>query len=201
MLKRELYKPFDHQVLEEDESVVRALHAQAGLLVHVRAQAQQGARASLRRRELGELFSAIYQGLGYEGDERRTKVERLLRFSAERLVLLIHDVQGEYSFGVRSLQEFFAAEALMEGDMAVVAARLKRGAAHVALEQCGGLRGQPARPRDHTEWADDRRSGSRPNVAQRSTAAREASRHGAVCSAPISRSRCCARSNPTRARG
>lgn len=124
VLKRELQKPFDHQVLEEDESVVRALHAQAGLLMHVRAQAQQGARASLRRRELGELLSAIYQGLGYEGDERRTKVERLLRFSAERLVLLIHDVQGEYSFGVRSLQEFFAAEALMEGDVAVVAARL-----------------------------------------------------------------------------
>ena len=124
VLRRELRKPIEHKVTDEDGGLLRTLHAQAGLLLHVRAQAQQGARASLRRRELSELLFAIYGGLGYENDERRTKVERLLRFAAERLVLLIHDVQGEYSFGVRSLQEFFAAEALMEGDASVVAVRL-----------------------------------------------------------------------------
>lgn len=124
VLRRELRKPIDHKVTDEDEDLLRTLHAQAGLLLHVRAQAQHGARASLRRRELSELLVAIYGDLGYEGDERREKVARLLRFAAERLVLLIHDVQGEYSFGVRSLQEFFAAEALMDGDADVLAGRL-----------------------------------------------------------------------------
>ncbi|MFO0646320.1 MAG: AAA family ATPase [Polyangiales bacterium] len=124
VLRRELNKPIEYGVTDEDESILRTLHAQAGILLHTRSQEQPGARASLRRKELREILSAIYESMGYGGDERRAKVERILRFAAERLVLLIHDVEGEYAFGVRSLQEFFAAEALVEGDVTVAAARI-----------------------------------------------------------------------------
>lgn len=124
VLQRELSKRVDQQIADDDRPVLRALHAQAGLLLHVRAQTQQGARASLRRRELATLLRSLYEAQGFQGDELRARVERLLRFAAERLVLLIHDAEGEYAFGVRSLQEYFAAEALRDGEELHVAARL-----------------------------------------------------------------------------
>jgi energy-coupling factor transporter ATP-binding protein EcfA2 len=124
ILRRELGKPFDHGIQDVDEGVLRALHAQAGLALQVRSQAQNGARSSLRRRELRAMLTAIYTGLGARGDDVRAHVDRIMRFAAERLVLLLHASEGEYEFGVRSLQEFFAAQALNEAEPAVVRARL-----------------------------------------------------------------------------
>ena len=126
ILKRELGKPFDHGIQDVEEPVIRALHARAGLALQVRSQAQSGARSSLRRRELRAMLTAIYTELGNRGDDVQGNVDRIMRFAAERLVLLLHAAEGEYEFGVRSLQEFFAAEALGEAgaEAAVVRARL-----------------------------------------------------------------------------
>ncbi|MEO7595489.1 MAG: hypothetical protein ABI134_30005, partial [Byssovorax sp.] len=49
----------------------------------------------------------------------------MMRFATERLVLLLHERSGEYSFGIRSLQEFFAADALLRGERAQVRKRLE----------------------------------------------------------------------------
>lgn len=125
ILRRELGKPFDHGIQDVDEGVLRALHARAGLALQVRSQAQTGARSSLRRRELRAMLTAIYTELGVRGDDVRAQVDRIMRFAAERLVLLLHASEGEYEFGVRSLQEFFAAQALVEAEPAVVRARLE----------------------------------------------------------------------------
>lgn len=124
ILKRELGKPFDHGIQDEDEGVLRTLHARAGFALHVRSQAQSGARSSLRRRELRALIAAIYNENDFRPDDVRAHVERIMRFAAERLVLLLHAAEGEYEFGVRSLQEFFAAQAMLDGDDDAVRARL-----------------------------------------------------------------------------
>jgi energy-coupling factor transporter ATP-binding protein EcfA2 len=124
ILKRELGKPFDHGIQEVDKGVLQALHARAGITLQVRSQAQTGARSTLRRRELREMLTAIYVELGLREDGLREQVARIMRFAAERLVLLLHASEGEYEFGVRSLQEFFAAQALVEGEPTVVRARL-----------------------------------------------------------------------------
>ncbi|WP_437973045.1 AAA family ATPase [Sorangium sp. So ce295] len=124
IFRRELDKPFEHGIQDVDEPILRALHAQAGLALQVRSQAQSGARSSLRRRELRAMLTAIYTELGNHGDDVRTHVERIMRFAADRLVLLLHSAEGEYEFGVRSLQEFFAAEALGDAATATVRARL-----------------------------------------------------------------------------
>ncbi len=112
ILKRERGKSFEHGIQEADEGVLRMLHERAGLALHVRSQEQQGARSALRRRELRAILTQIYAELGVSGEEVRANVDRLMRFAAERLVLLLHAAEGDYTFGVRSLQEFFAAEAL-----------------------------------------------------------------------------------------
>jgi hypothetical protein len=124
ILRRELGKPVDHGIRDEDQGVIRALHAQAGLALHVRSQAQTGARSSLRRREIRSMLTSIHTELGMREDDARASVDRIMRFAAERLVLLLHAAEGEYEFGVRSLQEFFAAHALGEGPDRVVRTRL-----------------------------------------------------------------------------
>lgn len=113
VVERERKKRIEHGMDRQDEELLRDLHERAGLLLHTRAQAQSEARASLRRKELRALLETLYAGQGYKGEELQVRVDRVLRFAAERLVLLIHDVEGEFSFGVRSLQEFFAADALV----------------------------------------------------------------------------------------
>lgn len=125
IFRRELGKPYEHGIQQEDQNVLLTLHERAGATLHVRSQAQMGARSSLRRRELREMLIAIYAELGREGDAGHAEVERMMRFATERLVLLLHASEGEYEFGVRSLQEFFAARALMDGERPVVRGRLE----------------------------------------------------------------------------
>jgi hypothetical protein len=125
ILKRELGKPFEHGIQEVDKSVLQDLHTRAGLTLQVRSQAQSGARSSLRQRELRKMLTAIYTELGERDERLREKVDRMMSFAKERLVLLLHAAEGEYEFGVRSLQEFFAARALLEGETEVVRARLE----------------------------------------------------------------------------
>lgn len=124
IFERELGKPFEHGIQRSDEGIILALHTRAGLALHVRSQEQTGARPSLRRRDLRALLVTLYEELGVSAGDVRERVDRIMRFAADRLVLLLHASEGEYEFGVRSLQEYFAALGLMEGETAVVHERL-----------------------------------------------------------------------------
>lgn len=124
IFKRELSKPGQHNFRAEDGATLRELHARAGLVLHVRAQSQAGTRPALLRRELREELAAIFREKGHAEEDVVENAERMMRFATERLVLLLHASTGEYSFGIRSLQEFFAAEALLRGGPAHVRRRL-----------------------------------------------------------------------------
>lgn len=126
IFRRELGKDFEHGIQENEKNLILALHVRAGLVLHVRAQAQTDVRATLRRRELRDILAAIYAELGYQQRGIPAAVERITRFAADRLVLLLHSVEGAYEFGIRSLQEYFAALALMRGKPEVVLERLAR---------------------------------------------------------------------------
>ncbi len=122
---RELGKTFEQGIQDEERAILRQLHARAGLTLHVRAQEDAGVDPSLRRRNLREMLTCVYKDQGYQGDELHTRVERMMRFATDRLVLLLHSSEGEYTFGVRSLQEYFAADALLEGETADVRKRIE----------------------------------------------------------------------------
>ena len=125
IFKRELGKPFEHGIQSEDKPLLRALHAHAGLVLHSRSQEQAGARPTLSPRELRGMLAGIFEAQGYRGDELQAKTDRMMRFASERLVLILRMTDGGYSFGIRSLQEFFAAQSLVEGDRAEVRQRLE----------------------------------------------------------------------------
>ena len=124
IFQRELGKPGGQGFREEDRRNLRDLHARAGLVLHVRAQDQAGTRPVLSRRALREELTAIFRERGYAEEDVTENTERMMRFATERLVLLLHERSGEYSFGIRSLQEFFAADALLRGDRTQVRKRL-----------------------------------------------------------------------------
>jgi energy-coupling factor transporter ATP-binding protein EcfA2 len=110
---RELRKNLDNGIVPEDAGILRLLHARAGLLLQMRGAFQEGARPLLLPRELRAMVVALCTPDRTEA-EAEAEADRLLRFADERLVLLLRESATGYGFAVRSLQEFFAAEALRE---------------------------------------------------------------------------------------
>lgn len=125
IFKRELGKRGEHGVRMEDRSLLRALHARAGLGLHVRSQGRTGAQPTLSPRELRAILEAIYREEGCSAEDAQDVAERMLQFAADRLVLLLRVTDGGYAFAIRSLQEFFAGIALLDGHPADVKRRLQ----------------------------------------------------------------------------
>jgi len=125
IFKRELGKKGDHGVRLEDKQLLRTLHARAGLVLHTRSQDRAGARPTLSPRELGAILEAIFGEEGRSAEDAQAIAERMLRLAADRLVLLLRVTDGGYAFGIRSLQEFFAGVALLDGETAQVKRRLE----------------------------------------------------------------------------
>ncbi len=124
VFRRELGKPFDMGIQIEDEPILRDLHQRVGFTLHVRAQEGTGVKPSLRRRDLKRILEQVYADQGYRGEQLQEHVERMMRFAMDRLVLLLHSAEGEYTFGIRSLEEYFAADELLQGETEIVRTRL-----------------------------------------------------------------------------
>lgn len=103
---------------------IAAVHYKAGFLLHGEAETQGGSEASLSVADFRELIKGQLEDEEYEGEELQQVTEALLAASTERLVLLVHRSEGQFSFEVRSLQEFMAAAHLMTGREAIVQKRL-----------------------------------------------------------------------------
>lgn len=114
IFKRELRKDIANGIRAEDEGRLRVLHARAGLVLQMRGALAGGARPLLRPHELRRMVEEKLREDGHSNEEAQEVADRLLRFADERLVLLLRQTAMGYGFAVRSLQEFFAAEALFE---------------------------------------------------------------------------------------
>jgi hypothetical protein len=91
----------------------------------VRSQGRTGAQPTLSPRELRAILEAIYGEEGRSAEDAQAVAERMLQFAAERLVLLLRVSDGGYAFAIRSLQEFLAGIALLDGHTADVKRRLE----------------------------------------------------------------------------
>lgn len=123
IFKRELGKHGEHGIQIEDKQLLRTLHARAGLVLHARSQGRAGARPTLSRHELRALLQALLREEEQSAENAEAIADRMLRFTADRLVLLLRITDGGFAFGIRSLQEFFAGVALVDGEVAVVRRR------------------------------------------------------------------------------
>lgn len=114
VFKRELGKRVTTSIGPDDEGNLRLIHARAGLVLHMRAARVDGVRAVLRPRELRRMVTEKLRADGHDEEAAALDAERLLRFSDDRLVLLLRQSATGYGFAIRTLQEHFAAEALRE---------------------------------------------------------------------------------------
>jgi energy-coupling factor transporter ATP-binding protein EcfA2 len=113
LFRRELRRLASIGVRAEHKDMVRAIHARVGLRLQVLAQQREGAASEISRGALRAIITGLLLENGYTDESARSTADRLLTFATERLVLLLQPVEGSYSFGIRTLQEFFAADALL----------------------------------------------------------------------------------------
>jgi hypothetical protein len=112
-------------LLRDYQADINAIHARVGLLLQVESEktGRTDARLSLER------FKAIVRirlsEEGHEGKNLRNLEDRLITAAMHRLVFLVGLEQGQIGFEVRSLQEFMAAEGLIQGSEADLAPRLR----------------------------------------------------------------------------
>jgi len=111
--RRETSKSQDNaalaKILQDGETLIKALHNRLGFKLHAAAENSQGAETSMPRAELEGEIELVVRTLGSSNVAETCGI--LSEATTERLVLVNTPEDGEsVRFDVRPLQEFFASE-------------------------------------------------------------------------------------------
>ena len=112
-------------ILRDYSSEIDALHHQVGLLLQIASEKTGGTNAKLARQRFRALVEAQLKEEGHEGETLRELSQQIVDAVAERLVLLVELEEEQIGFEIRSLQEFMAAQSLMEGSDREIQVRLE----------------------------------------------------------------------------
>ncbi|WP_460697310.1 NACHT domain-containing protein [Nocardia thraciensis] len=103
----------DAATLQRHKPHIDALHARAGLVLQARAEHEGDAESMLTEDDLrGESFTLLTDE-GFDDDEADERSRRMVQLAQRRLVLLVPRPDDGVGFEVRTLQEYFAARALL----------------------------------------------------------------------------------------
>ena len=116
-------------VLREHSADVDAIHRRVGLALQVESERSGGTDARLTVTQFGQIVEDYLNEEGHEGQDLHELKDRIIYAAANRLVFLVGLESGQVGFEIRSLQEFMAAEGLLDGPDSVVQERLKQVAA------------------------------------------------------------------------
>jgi hypothetical protein len=123
--KREMERDIPAAViLREHKSNIDGIHHQVGLLLQIESERRGLTEAHLSQPQFGKVVSTRLSSEGYSGDQLIQLRKLIMETAMNRLVFLVGVEANEVGFEIRSLQEFMAAEALMDGKDTVVIARL-----------------------------------------------------------------------------
>ncbi|MGW4700412.1 NACHT domain-containing protein [Streptomyces sp. NPDC004285] len=100
-------------LLRDRRSDIGAIHADIGLLLQTKSERSGDTESRLTRSELDVLISARLQDEGFKGEQLQSLTAAISTAALDRLVLLVPSRSDEVSFEIRSLQEFWAADAIM----------------------------------------------------------------------------------------
>lgn len=113
-------------VLRHHKSSVDAIHHQIGLLLQVRGEEPGGGGTWLSRSRFENVVTERLKSEGFEGAELALQVRLIVDAALNRLVFIVGLEINHIGFEIRSLQEYSAAEALMQGSDALIRDRLRR---------------------------------------------------------------------------
>lgn len=118
-------KNFLATVLADYRADVDAIHHAAGLQLQTASESSGEAEALLSSQDFGAIIRNRLTEQGHDGQALDQLAGDLLRAAQDRLVLVTPKGKDQVGFELRSLQEFMAARALMDGPDEEVIQRLR----------------------------------------------------------------------------
>lgn len=112
-------------VLAERRPDIDAIHHATGLRLQIASESAGDAEALLSAQEFEGIIRARLTDQGHEGSALERLTANLLQAARERLVLVTPKGKDQVGFELRSIQEFMAARALVEGPDDQIVARLR----------------------------------------------------------------------------
>ena len=112
-------------ILREYKPDVDMIHKRVGLLLQVESERPGKTDARLSSGQFEAVVENRLVAEGHKEEGRKALQESIIEAAADRLVFLVGLEANQVGFEIRSLQEFMAAEGLMEGTDRIVAARLR----------------------------------------------------------------------------
>lgn len=110
-------------VLRDHRPDIDAIHERVGLLLQAEGENAAQAEAQISRDRFAEVVRARLREEELDDDE--VLVQQIINAAMERLVFLVPVEADHVGFEIRSLQEFMAAEALLDGKEKIVEKRLR----------------------------------------------------------------------------
>ena len=102
-------------ILRQYQPDINAIHNRVGLLLQIDSEQSGRTDAKFSTQRFMSLVEKRLEEEGHEGDSLKNLTREILEAAAERLVFLVGLEADRVGFEIRSLQEFMAAESLMEG--------------------------------------------------------------------------------------
>ncbi len=114
------------ELLEKRRSDINALHNRLGLLLQVNSEKAGGLDASIPYEELRRNAVSRLEDEGHDHQRAVELADEIVTAVTRRLVLIVPTKLDDVGFEVRSIQEFFAARAIVTGEDRKVVERLGR---------------------------------------------------------------------------
>jgi hypothetical protein len=103
------------ELLNTYQADIDAIHQQVGLRLQTDSERSGGTEALLSQEEFAKLVKQRMEDEGHKGAEGERLQQEIIDAALERLVFLVAPQADKVGFEIRSLQEFMAAQCLMNG--------------------------------------------------------------------------------------
>lgn len=112
-------------ILRERKEDIDAVHRLVGLLLQVESEISGSTDAKLTTDQFSKVVELYLSSEGNKGDALISLRDSIIEGAANRLVFLVGLESGQVGFEIRSLQEFMAAEGLLDAQDGLVQSRLR----------------------------------------------------------------------------
>jgi hypothetical protein len=112
------------ELLRDHKSNIDEIHHRVGLVLQIESERRGLTDAHLTTQQFASVVEARLSAEGYVDTDLERLREVIIEAAANRLVFLVGVEAGQIGFEIRSLQEFMAAQALMNGSDQTVSERM-----------------------------------------------------------------------------
>ncbi|WP_148308592.1 NACHT domain-containing protein [Pseudomonas rhizosphaerae] len=113
------------KLLNTYQADIDVIHQEVGKVLQIKSEVSGSTDALLTTDQFSLIIDSRLESEGHSDTERYRLRQEILSAALERLVFLVAPQEGRVGFEIRSLQEFMAAQALMNGRDEDVVSRLK----------------------------------------------------------------------------